>query len=114
MKLARTACATWRDSIPPGGALVYLDSEVDRAVALERQKPLAKRPRVDGNVLVRFVVAPDGRVEWESYAVLHSTDRALERYAEETVGGSVYTPAMLDGEVVRQCIVVPIGFTAGR
>jgi len=108
------ACAAFRDTIPSDGAQIYLDGEVDRAVALYRQKPPAPPPRVDGNVLVRFVVAPDGRVDWESFAVLRSTDPALARYAEQLVGATIYEPAMLRGQPVRQCIVVPMVFTADR
>jgi hypothetical protein len=107
------ACVTWRDSIPSGGAIVYVDGEVDRAVALHRQTPPEKTPRVDGAVVVRFVVVPDGRVDWDTYTVLHSTSPALAAYVEELLTKSLFEPARLDGEPVRQCIVLPYEFSAG-
>jgi hypothetical protein len=106
------ACVVWRDSIPTGGAIVYVDGEVDRAVALHRQAAPEKTPRVDGQVVVRFVVVPDGRVDWDTYTVLRSTDPALSAYVEELLTRSLFEPAMLDGEPVRQCIVLPYEFSA--
>lgn len=106
------ACATWRDSIPSGGAIVYVDGEVDRAVALHRQTPPEKVPRAGGAVVVRFVVAPDGSVDWDTYTVLHSTSQVLAAYVEQILTKSLFEPAMLDGEPVRQCIVLPYEFSA--
>ena len=106
------ACAVWRDSIPSDGPIVYVDGEVDRAVALHRQTPPEKTPHVDGSVVVRFVVVPDGRVDWDTYTVLQSTSPALAAYVEELLTKTLFEPAMLDGQPVRQCIVLPYEFSA--
>ena len=106
------ACVVWRDSIPSGGAIVYVDGEVDRAVALHRQTAPEKTPHLDGQVVTRFVVVPDGRIDWDTYTVLRSTDPTLEAYVEELLTRTLFEPAMLDGEPVRQCIVLPFEFTA--
>ena len=106
------ACVAWRDSIPSDGAIVYVDGEVDRAVALHRQTLPPKTPRVNGEVVVRFVVVPDGRVDWDTYTVLHSTDPALDAYVEELLTRSLFEPAMVDGEPVRQCVILPYEFSA--
>jgi Gram-negative bacterial TonB protein C-terminal len=114
-RIARGACVEYRDSLPQEkAAVVYLAEEVDSAVALYRQRPPARSPHADGEVWVRFVVLPDGRIDWETYKMLSASDPKLEPYAEAVLEGSAYTPAVVGGQPVRQCVTTPIAFTSDR
>ena len=80
-----------------------------RAVQERTDYPEAARDRwIQGQVVVRAVVAPDGRVVW--VAVEQSVHPLLDAAAVEAVWDSPFEPARLDGEPVQGVALVPLNY----
>jgi protein TonB len=68
----------------------------------------ARKARLEGDVVVRVLVAVDGTVE--EAEVLRSSDPAFDRAALLAAGRLQFTPASLEGEDVRSVVAVPFAF----
>lgn len=66
---------------------------------------------IDGTVRLRFVVGTNGRVESGSIQVVSSTNKAFESAAIKTIRESIFKPAKMRGQAVRQLVEQNIRFS---
>lgn len=88
----------------PAAANVTSKAELITAVAPEYPKR-ALRNRIEGWVVLRLVVMPDGTTD-QVEIVDSSIDKIFDKYAIEAAKARVYKPAMLNGEPVMQANVM--------
>ena len=95
----------------------YLDFQVEQPVKL-KAGPTPQYPdhlrnaRVEGRVLVQFVVDERGRPEMASFKVLKSSDAALTESVRHAVSGTTFFPAEAGGQKVKQLVQLPFTFAA--
>jgi TonB family protein len=94
---------------------VFLESRVDqrpeKLAGPEPQVPdLLRRAGIEGRVIVRAIVGPNGRAEPASVEVLESPHPALSQVAKSIVLRSLFRPGRLGGRSVRVTIDLPIDF----
>ncbi|MBI2071610.1 MAG: M56 family metallopeptidase [Gemmatimonadetes bacterium] len=65
---------------------------------------------VEGRVLSRFVVGPDGRAEPGSIEILETSHGAFETPVRNAIAGAVFRPGRLAGKAVRVQVQMPIRF----
>ncbi|HEU4628547.1 MAG TPA: carboxypeptidase regulatory-like domain-containing protein [Gemmatimonadaceae bacterium] len=70
------------------------------------------RARVEGRVLVEFVVDTTGEADMETFGEVLSTHPLFTVAARRAVHLARFTPALLDGKRVRQVVQLPIVFVA--
>ncbi len=75
--------------------------------------PLARRNGEQGRVLLRVLVAPDGRAQ-DVVLKASSGHERLDRAAIDAVRQWRFVPARLGAEPVAAWVVVPIAFSLGR
>ena len=109
--------ATSRASTPGSGEPgVYLEHGVDRAVvplAGNRQPDypaILRSAGVQGEVLVRFVVDTNGRVETPSVRIISATHALFGDAVKRWLSRNRYAPAEVAGEKVRQMVEQRVGF----
>lgn len=68
--------------------------------------------RVEGNVLVQFVVDENGSAEMTSFKVLRSTDNEFTEAVKKAVNASSFHPAEIKGKKVKQLVQQPYKFAA--
>lgn len=73
--------------------------------------PAMQTVGIDGSVRLRFVVGTNGRAEPSSIQVVSSTNKAFEPAAIKTIRESIFKPAMMRGQAVRQLVEQNISFT---
>lgn len=78
---------------------------------LPRYPPVLKAAGVEGRVVLTFVVSTEGRVEAGSIKVMSSTNKAFEEPAIEAIRKSVFKPARMRGQAVRQLVQQAVAFT---
>jgi protein TonB len=66
---------------------------------------------IDGTVRLRFVVGTNGRVESNSIQVVSSTNKAFEPAAIKAIRESIFKPAKMRGQAVRQLVEQNIRFS---
>jgi TonB family protein len=95
---------------------VFRDAVVD--VMPERVScPPAQYPaemwqaRIEGTVVLQFVVETDGHVEPETIEVVRSTHEAFEAPAKEMTAGCMFRPGRVRTAAVRVLIRMPLMFT---
>ena len=76
-----------------------------------RYPPILKASGVEGRVVLTFVVGTDGRVEAGTIKVVSSTNKQFEEPAIEAVRKSIFKPAKMRGQAVRQLVQQPVSFT---
>lgn len=97
----------------------YLDFQVERAVRI-RQTATPVYPerlrasKVDGEVLVQFVVDEKGVAQMNTMKILKATDPLFAEAARKSVAASSFHPAELDGKKVKQVVQLPYRFQAKR
>jgi protein TonB len=69
---------------------------------------------VEGEVVARFVIDTEGRVDPRSYTVLRSTHPLFDRAVREALARARYRPAESDGRAVRQAIEQTFRFSPTR
>jgi protein TonB len=94
---------------------VFLESRVDqrpeKLAGPEPQVPdLLRRAGIEGRVIVRAIVGPNGRAEPASVEVLESPHPALSQVARSIVLRSLFRPGRLGGRSVRVTLDLPIDF----
>ena len=93
----------------------YYDFQVDRLVKYKAGPTPAypyqlRSARVEGEVLVQFVVDEHGSVQMDSFSVIKSTDDLFEQAVRRAVKETLYYPAELRGRKVRQLVQQPFKF----
>ena len=97
----------------------FLEFQVERAVRV-RQSAKAVYPeklrstRVEGEVLVQFVVNESGVAQMHTFKVLKTNDPAFAEAVKKAVSNSSFYPAELDGKKVKQLVQQPYRFAASR
>jgi len=96
---------------------LYTAEQVDVAAAPDTADPVAPiypdsllRTRVEGRVLVEFVVDSAGVADPETFGVVLTTSPLFTEAVRRAVLGTRFTPAMLDGRPVRQLVQMPFRF----
>lgn len=94
---------------------LYQEFRVDTAV-----KPISMTPphypdslraaKIEGQVLLQFVVDTSGRPEMSTVRVRQSTNIAFTRAAIASLGGARFSPARVKGRAVRQVVQLPFQF----
>jgi len=72
--------------------------------------PAMQTVGIDGSVRLRFVVGTNGRAESSSIQVVSSTNKAFEAAAIKTIRESIFKPAMMRGQAVRQLVEQNVSF----
>ena len=108
-----------RDPYPPtpgAGYRTYLENQVDRAASPRpgnrppKYPPLLHSAKVEGDVLVQFVVDTLGRVDSTTFHVLKSTHDLFTLAVKDVVFRYKFQPAELDGQRVKQLVQMPFDF----
>jgi TonB family protein len=66
--------------------------------------------RITGNVRVEFVVDSTGRILWDTYSVIATTDARFNGSVRDALLHSRFTPAVRAGRPVAQVVQVPVIF----
>jgi len=85
----------------------FAEAEVDEAVQVVQQPsprypPALQQALIEGKVVVEFVIDTTGQVERGSLRVTASTRKEFEAAALEAIEASLFRPARVGGQVVRQ------------
>jgi periplasmic protein TonB len=103
----------------PSRDQTYLDFQVERA-ARPKAPPAPVYPeylraaRVEGTVLVQFVVDQRGRPEMASFKVIKSSHADLTKSVRSAVNEMSFFPAEWGGQKVKQIVQLPFTFALGR
>ncbi|HEY2897487.1 MAG TPA: TonB family protein [Gemmatimonadaceae bacterium] len=95
-------------------------SEVDKPVAAREGNPVPKYPsllessRVEGSVLVQFVIDTLGSVEMQSIKVLASSNELFVQSLLTALPKWRFYPAEAGGRKVKQIVQLPLKFVAPR
>lgn len=114
-----------RPSVPivsaaPGPAGVHVVGSVDRIAAQLPGNGSPDYPRtlrtagVEGNVIVTFVVDTAGRAEPGSITIVSTTHALFADAVRHWLARTRYSPAVLDGQRVRQLVQQEVGFALKR
>jgi TonB family protein len=95
----------------------YLDFQVEQPAKIKvAAAPVyperLRSARVEGRVLVQFVVDERGKPEMPSFKVIRSSDAELTESVRTAVGGMTFFPAEAGGQKVKQLVQVPFNFAA--
>lgn len=102
------------------GQKVYFDFQTDKAVAPAPGSPGPKYPvdlraaGVEGEVLVQFIVRPDGTIDVSTFKVLRATQVEFETAVREALPMMRFAPAEVDGKPVPQLVQQPFVFALSR
>ncbi|HST62407.1 MAG TPA: TonB family protein [Longimicrobium sp.] len=114
-------------AFPPGGEVVFEDDDVYDLGQVERQPelrntrdiqrflernypPLLRDSRVDGEVMINFVLDEDGRPEMQTAQVTSASHPAFEDPALRAAERMRFRPAQISGQDVRVRVTLPIRF----
>ncbi len=103
--------------LPPG---VKREFEVDRPAALmpgspgPLYPPAQKAARVEGSVLVSFVVQASGEVDPSTVRIIRATNEEFAAVVRTTVPRFRFRPAQVDGRDVPQLVQQPVVFSLSR
>lgn len=103
---------TGRPSAPPGG---FTETEVEEPARVvsqpsPRYPPVLQHAELEGRVVVEFVIDTTGHLEPGSFRVLESSHAGFEAAAAEAVQRSLFRPARIRGQPVRQRATQAIAF----
>ncbi len=113
------SAATRPADISVEGAQVYDESVVDQ-VPERLSCPVPEYPsqlwedRIEGQVLVQFVIGIDGAVEPSSLEVLSSSHRAFEAPASSMLERCTFRAGVVGGDPVRTLVQMPVIFAIWR
>ena len=105
-----------RGGAPAPDAKTYLEFEVEKQVQLwpgsrgPTYPPDMSDERVEGDVVVQFVVDADGVPRLETLKVLRSTHPSFTRAVREAILGLRFYPAEVNGRKVPQLAQMPFSF----
>jgi protein TonB len=119
LALSNTAQAQQVASAATPSDQTYLSFQVDRVVTIRTSVapiyPEALRAnRVEGEVLVQFVVDEKGNAQMSTFKVLKASDNAFSDAVRSAVSSTKYTPAELGGRKVKQLVQQPFRFAPSK
>jgi TonB family protein len=97
----------------------FFEFQVDLPVKL-KSGPTPSYPehlrvaRIEGRVLVQFVVDERGKPDMTSFKVIKSSDADLTESVRHAVTGMVFFPAEAAGQKVKQLVQLPFAFAPAR
>jgi len=102
-----------------GSDQTYLDFQVEQTV---RVKTIAspeypsqlRSARIEGQVLVQFVVDEKGRAQMNTFKVLRSSDNAFSESVKIAVSETAFHPAEIGGRKVKQLVQQPFKFASSK
>ncbi len=94
----------------------YLQEQVDDPVRpisqpTPRYPPVLQQAGITGRVEMQFVVDTTGHAEPRSFKILRSSNKAFEEPAREAIMKSVFRPARIRGQAVRQLVQQAMAFS---
>ncbi len=94
----------------------YLQEQVDDPVRpisqpTPRYPPVLQQAGITGRVEMQFVVDTTGHAEPGSFKILRSSNKAFEEPAREAIMKSVFRPARIRGQAVRQLVQQAMAFS---
>ena len=97
----------------------YFDFQVDQAVRIKAARTPVypdklRANKVEGTVLVQFVVDERGNAQMNTFKVLKSTDNELTASVMRAVSATSYFPAEFQGRKVKQLVQAPYKFNPSR
>ena len=98
----------------------YFEFQVEKPVLAREGNPTPSYPsmlesgRVEGEVLVQFVVDTAGRAEMSSFKVLKATNDLFASSVRKVLPNMKFYPAEVGGHKVRQLVQMPFGFKVPR
>lgn len=95
----------------------YLEFQVEQTAKIRNAvSPIyperLRAAKVEGLVLVQFVVNENGSAQMESFKVLRSTDNEFSEAVKKAVTASSFHPAEIKGKKVKQLVQQPYKFAA--
>ena len=95
----------------------YLDFQVEKAAKVKAQASpeypdVLRMARVEGTVLVQFVVDESGSPQMSTFKVLRSSDSQFSESVRRAVSRSAFYPAEIKGKKVRQLVQQPYTFAS--
>jgi len=108
-----TGAPTGSDSGEP-----MLASQVDKPAVARTGNPIPAYPallessRVEGSVLVQFIVDTLGQADMQSFKVLEASNELFVRSIENALSKWRFYPAEARGRKVRQIVQLPLRFVA--
>lgn len=114
--------ALWTDKTPEAFVAgperdYYFEFQVDKQVTPRPSTERLKYPnglrlrRVEGHVLIQFVVHTDGAADMRTFKVIRSTHPWFTEAVREYVSQLRFNPAEVRGRAVRQLVQQPFNFT---
>jgi TonB family protein len=97
------------------GAQIYDESVLDQAperlsCPVPEYPALMREARIEGQVLLHFVVETDGAVDASTVEVLDASHRAFEAPATNMIAQCRFRPGRVDGNPVRALVQMPMIF----
>jgi TonB family protein len=95
----------------------FFEFQVEQPVLAATQNPVPEYPealkkaKVEGKVLVQFVVNPDGLADMGTFKVLKSSNDLFTQSVKKVLPSLRFVPAKVGDKAVRQLVQMPFGFT---
>lgn len=111
--------AASRSAAPPrptSDSTAYFEFQVEKPVLAGENNPAPEYPpalekaHVEGEVLLQFVVNPDGRADMRTFKVLKSSNDLFTQAVKGVLPSMHFVPAEVGGRKVRQLVQMPFGF----
>lgn len=95
----------------------YFDFQVDQAAKVRVNRAPAypenlRSARIDGQVLVQFVVDERGAADMNTFKVIKTTNPEFSDAVRRAISNSAYSPAEIRGRRVKQLVQQPFVFNA--
>jgi TonB family protein len=85
-----------------------------KASASPRYPEALRQAKIEGEVLVQFIVNPDGKADMESFKVLKTTHDLFTKSVRNALPQMTFKPALVGGQPVRQLVQEPFTFSMAR
>ncbi|HET7551538.1 MAG TPA: M56 family metallopeptidase [Gemmatimonadaceae bacterium] len=98
----------------------FFEFQVEQPVLAGENNPAPEYPealekaKVEGDVLVQFVVNPDGLADMATFKVLKSSNDLFTQAVKGVLPSMHFVPAEVGGKKVRQLVQMPFGFKVPR
>jgi len=71
---------------------------------------MMQQANLEGNVLLQFVVEPDGRVKRRTIEIMSATHKAFEAPAKDMIQRCLFRPGKVGATSVRVLVQMPVAF----
>jgi protein TonB len=101
----------------PGPDDVHFEFQVEKPVTARPGNPAPRYPdvlrmaKVEGQVLVQFVVDTMGHADTATFKILRSTDDLFAIAVKQNLPSMEFTPAEVAGRKVKQLVQMPFNFS---